>query len=193
MDYEWSSYVGDISRPNLEQLETLLGNLRPFLNSGASMYFSGENNTQKTSVATCFMKKVVASKFSAAYVTMKGLYDLISDFHPTEEDQNRIYVAQTCRLLVVDEAFDPRKLHIPEKSTFQESILDNFFRTRFNNLRGCLFVSNIARSDISSSFGTGLIELLNRGCLDFFWKDKIPYKLMTDSILKFIAKGAPRE
>src|SRR6185369_9251596 len=175
-DYHARDYIGKGSSETLAAIRGILNDPQEFINEGYFLYFYGKNNTQKTSMACFFLRNLLLQNFTGHYVTMKSLYDSLrnDDFRDAGEAKGQVAMYRDCDVLVVDEAFDKRKLYISGKTTYQESLLDDFFRFREHNRKACVFVSNCKKDDMDVTFGEGLRILLGRSCVELTFTDEVP-------------------
>ena len=192
IDYSLNSYIGEKSKKSIEDIKKIIGKVDIFVREGMQLYFSGPDNTQKTSIACYFLKKVAMKGFSVYYISMPQLlYKLkqvkfARNIEDVLEEQTIIKTIENCGFLVIDDCFDKSKVYIG-KSEYFKSLLSEFFSFRIRNNKSQIYVSTITKSNIPyNEFGDSVRLLLNRECLEYQFLDKVPSNVMNSQILGLI-------
>lgn len=164
----FEDYVGSSSLRDLNCLEKIADNPQKFLISGAMIYISGPNGTQKTSMVKVLGKALLRKGQTVYYTRMNDLIQTlvsIKDFNDEISAAARYSYEKLLSVdfLIVDESFDKSKVTL-FKSGYQIPYLDNFIRDRYERLhKPLIFVSNVSPSAIDENlFGKSLKDLINR-------------------------------
>ncbi len=175
MDYHIRSYHGDKSKEQVQKLKKYAKEFEEKF-SHINLYVYGTNSTQKTTLAHWVCRELFKTeRLKVHYALMDKLVkDLIAcSFGEKDELPAAVEKYRTVDLLVIDEAFDKRKMTW-YKTDFQLSYLDSFLRERLEqNKKATIFVSNNAPDFIQGTFGDGMFELINRNCQMFLMQDKV--------------------
>lgn len=153
-------YKGTKSIKNIERLKSYVSNFE--LAQKSFLYFYGDNGTQKTSTASTIASLVIKAGYSAKYILMKKLIDLLWESQQNDEAKVKVKEYLDCDLLVLDEAFSKDKIHI-WKSGLQLGYIDEFIRDRVNKGKGILFISNCPIDEIEAQgFSHSIQDLVIR-------------------------------
>ena len=173
-DYSFDDYKGTKSLTEFEAFKYFGLNYNKY-NYKTMVYLWGKNGCQKTSMAQALGKLLLENNFSVQYTLMNTLLNnLVTDFNEETSlaKNNFIKRCLDVDLLIIDEAFDPKKVTM-YKSGYQIPFLDTFIRNRFEiHKKSILFISNVSPSSISKDdFGTSLQNLIERNtresCIEF--------------------------
>ena len=174
----FDNYVGSKSLKDLECLKSVAKN-PDFFKDKKMIYLWGPNGCQKTSMVQALGKELVAKGYTVQYTLMSSLItNLVSDFSESESAKEKkeyfINRCMDCDFLIVDEAFDLKKMTM-YASGYQIPYLDTFIRTRFEiNGKSIIFVSNVSPKSIGDvpmskkgepfnpGFGMSLQNLIER-------------------------------
>lgn len=166
-DYNFSDYKGTKSLLDLLCIRNIAENPDKFIYN-KMIYLYGPNGTQKTTMCQCLGKELILKGYSVQYILMdKLIKSLVSDFNRSEEAQTEINFlikrCLECDFLIIDEAFDLKKITI-YNSGYQIPYLDNFLRTRFDiNKKSIIFISNRAPHEIGEIPSQRLNEPIKEG------------------------------
>jgi hypothetical protein len=194
IEYSINSYFGEKSKEAIDTINQIISNIEGFVKNGFQLYISGEIHTQKTSVACYIAKKAALKGITVFYITLPSLINLIKtmDFSkdPIEKEDLKAKLDRIRQvgLLVLDDAFDERKVYLSSKSSYYLTYLEDFFRYRLDGGKSIITVSNKKRNDISNKFGKTLIHLLNKDCIEVTLEDALPEKVMNEKLLDFLRK-----
>ena len=142
--------------------------------SSAVLYIYGPNGTQKTTMANYAGFKFLKAGKTVYYCLMNDLIKLLQKADRDEAAQATLDKISDVDLLIIDEAFDSKKVTI-YKSDWQIPFLDTFLRNRIQTKnKGILFVSNVDIPYIAENkFSKSIQDLVERnvtlcnGRLDF--------------------------
>jgi DNA replication protein DnaC len=155
-EFQFTDYKGEKSKSNLNRLENYINNFNQLDVKASVLYFSGNHNTQKTTIANIIGRKLLLKNNDVQYVTMNDFkdsfwaYATARDRNTKQEQENDYLKIRTfeklrdCDLLIIDDAFTI--------SLFPGGLvdIDNFIRSRIKNSKGIIFVSNYDAEKLSS-------------------------------------------
>lgn len=191
IDYDINSYVGN-RKP--KEIIKILENIDLFVKNGLQCYFSGEPNTQKTSIATYIIKKALIKKFNVYYTTMANILSLLRKEYKAskesyEENLIKIDWYQDCDLLVIDDAFDLTKVYLSVNSENEQINLLTLLKKRILNGKSNIYVSNVRRSNINFGiFNSCFSDILSKDCQEIFFEDSLPKEIINKKILSFFSE-----
>lgn len=158
IDYSISDYEGEKSLDSVNKVKNLIPNIEDFVEKGLQLYLVGPEFTQKAAISCYIMKKAIMKKKSAYYTTMPNLVHLLKNAYFAKaitaiEATKELALVKNVDLLVVDDAFDSKKVYLGSSSAIQSLLID-FFKHRNNNLKSNVYVSEVKVRDIDLT-GTG--------------------------------------
>ena len=126
-------------------------------------FWSHENGTQKTTMASIIGKELLKRGKMVRFILMGELLSLLTDLDRKEEAQDLRSQLLESDYLVIDDAFDKRKATI-YRSGYQISFLDIFLRERLEvKKKATCFTSNFSVDEIDEDvFGQSLKKLVIR-------------------------------
>ena len=166
-DFPFDNYVGNKSLRELECLKKIV-KYPEFFKNKKMIYVWGPNGCQKTSMIQALGKELILKNYSVQYTLMSTLItNLVSDFSENESAKDKkdyfINRCMDCDFLIVDEAFDPKKITL-YASGYQVPYLDTFIRTRFEiNGKSIIFVSNVSPRNIADIPPSKPGEMIKQG------------------------------
>lgn len=168
-DLNLDDYVGD-DRDKIDKLKLYVEKFEEKFNSIHLYFWSTENGTQKTTVASIVGKLLIEKGFSSRFTSLGNLLKLLSGEAFEENSNDLLNSFRTCDFLIIDDAFDKRKATI-YRSGFQIPFLDEFLRTRLEvNKKATCFTSNFSIQNIDEEvFGSSLKHLIKRNIIDPFF------------------------
>lgn len=178
-DLTLDDYIGS-DREKIEKLKLYVDKFEEKFNSIHLYFWSEENGTQKTTVASIVGKMLLEKGFKVEFVLMSFLLKILSEEKFNEGYTEIIDKYRNCDFLIIDDSFDKRKATI-YKSGFQIPFLDEFLRTRLEVQRkATCFSSNFSIKTIDEEcFGVSLKTLVKRNIKDpFFFASS--YELRND-------------
>lgn len=178
-DLTLDDYIGN-DREKIDKLKLYVDKFEDKFNSVHLYFWSNENGTQKTTVASIVGKMLIMKGYTVQFVLMSYLMKTLSDEKFNEESAEILNSFRDCDFLIIDDSFDKKKATI-YKSGFQIPFLDEFLRTRLEVQRkATCFSSNFSISEIDEdSFGVSLKTLMKRNIHDpFFFASS--YELRND-------------
>ena len=127
------------------------------------IYVYGPNGTQKTTLANYVGFQFLKANKTVYYCLMNDLIKLLQKADRDENTQELLDRISDVDLLIIDEAFDSKKVTI-YKSDWQIPFLDTFLRNRIQTKnKGILFVSNVDIDEIAENkFSPSIQDLVNR-------------------------------
>ena len=152
-DCTFDDYVGTKSLKDLECLRKVVANPEYFKDK-KMIYMWGPNGCQKTSMAQALGRELILKGYTVQYTLMSSLITgLVSDFSEDDSAKEKkeyfIKRCSDCDFLIVDEAFDHKKITL-YTSGYQIPYLDTFLRNRFEiNGKSIIFVSNVSPKQIA--------------------------------------------
>lgn len=137
-------------------------------------FWSKENGTQKTTIASIVGKLLLFRGKSVYFVSMGDLIKCLQSENFDQDSSSMVDVYKNCDFLIIDDCFDKRKATI-YKSGWQISFLDQFLRYRLETVRlSTCFTSNYAINEIDEdTFGISLKKLIERSIIDPFHFDTL--------------------
>lgn len=170
-DFHHSDYVGTKS---IKDMRRLVNYTKKSLSpdtpeevkkalASAVLYIYGPNGTQKTTMANYVGFKFLRAEKSVYYCLMNDLIKLLQKADRDETAQATLDKISDVDLLIIDEAFDSKKVTI-YKSDWQIPFLDTFLRNRIQTKnKGILFVSNVDIPEIAENkFSKSIQDLVER-------------------------------
>lgn len=156
------SYVGD-DRSIPRKLKKYALNFDERYSDVHLYFWSHENGTQKTTMASVVGRELVAQGKMVRFILMGELLSLLSDLERKEEAQIKRAELMSADFLIIDDAFDKMKATV-YRSGFQISFLDIFLRERLEvQKRATCFTSNFSIDEIDEEvFGRSLKRLIKR-------------------------------
>jgi hypothetical protein len=132
-----------------------------------SLYlWSRKNGTQKSTVARWIGRQLIKGGLTSHMVLMSDLAVALTRKGFEDEDGWLLERLDAVDLLIVDDAFDPKKITL-YKSGYQLPFLDTFLRRRLEGLKkGICFTSNVPVTEIGSIFGQSIQALVKRSAPD---------------------------
>lgn len=174
IDYSLDNYKGIDKNQNIPKIRKFLNQFDEKFNA-VSLFFTGDNGTQKTTVAKFMVCELLRKGHTAYYVLTKDLIDIIMS---AERDETKLSLLDS--ILKVDflvlEEFSPDKLAL-YSSGYKQSILTSPIKKRFENIRkSTVIISNFSMSELrQSALGNTIIDLIDRetknGC-QFTFEDR---------------------
>jgi DNA replication protein DnaC len=191
IDYDVSEYYGDKSKSSIQGISNLFNAWYKGEVPNFQLYLSGKQSTQKTSVASYFVKDASLHGKSVRYLTMYGLLELLKSktFDADNEKNWVLDDAKSSDVLFIDDSFDTEKIYFPPKKGFIKSLLLNFLSDRISNIKSNVYISRIKRTDIDSSFGNSVMGILSDNCVEIFLEDVIPSALRNKKLLEIMKEG----
>lgn len=166
-----SDYVGEVSYNSVKRLISYTTkSLSPDtpkdkldLIKASVLYMYGPNGTQKTTLANYVGYSFIRAGKKVYYCLMNDLIKLLQKAERDEEAQALLDKISDVDLLIIDEAFDKKKVTL-YKSDWQLPFLDSFLRNRIQTKnKGVLFVSNVPISGIAANnFSESIQDLVSR-------------------------------
>lgn len=140
----------------------------------AGLYlWSRQNGTQKSTVAKRIGRGVIRAGLSAHMLLMSDLLVALTKKDFDDADPWLLEVVDAVDLLIIDDAFDPKKVTV-YKSGYQLPYLDTFLRRRIEaNKRAIIFTSNIPIDEIGGTFGPSIQALVRRSTAPLEFSDGI--------------------
>ena len=162
-------YIGADAPKNMEKIQAYV---RGFLDRKSPQHsrfrsmclylWSRRNGTQKSTIARWIGRELIRGGASVHMMLMSDLAQILTKRGFEDEDEFLLERIDEVDLLIIDDAFDAKKITI-YKSGYQIPFLDTFFRTRLEGLkRGIIFTSNVPISEIGISFGQSIYALIKR-------------------------------
>lgn len=119
------------------------------------------NGTQKSTVARWICRRLIERGFTAHFILMGTLTKALTRRGYDDQDEWLLDTVATVDFLVVDDAFDPKKVTL-YKSGYQIPFLDEFLRQRLEmDRRATCFTSNVCVDSVEG-FGPSLASLVKR-------------------------------
>ncbi len=168
LDLELDDYIGN-DRDKIEKLKLYINKFRSKYYSVHLYFWSNENSTQKTTMASVVGKYLIEKGFSVHFILMSQLLKALSEEKFTEDHNVLLEKVRNCDFLIIDDAFDTKKATI-YKSGFQIPFLDEFLRNRLEiQKKATCFSSNFSPEEINENvFGNSIKNLIKRSLLDPF-------------------------
>jgi DNA replication protein DnaC len=191
-EYSISDYIGEKSIKSVKQVEEVADCIEKFVKSGFQLYLSGPANTQKTSIACYIARRAAMEGLSIQYTTLPLLVQLFrsvdfsKDFNEITDLKAKLDTIKKSDLLVIDDAFDIRKLYLTKNTAYYITVLEDFFKGRSNGNRSQIYISNKKRDSIDSKFGESIRIFLNRDCLELDFQDILPNSVINSKILTML-------
>ncbi|NCC80173.1 MAG: hypothetical protein EOM07_11300 [Clostridia bacterium] len=179
LELSLDDYVGkDLEK--IEKMKIYLKNFDSKFKHIHLYFWSVENSTQKTTMASVLGKDLLTAGFKVQFVLMSRLIKLLSEEKFEPEHEKILNPIRNADFLIIDDSFDKKKATI-YKSGFQIPFLDEFLRTRLEiEKKATCFTSNIPIDSIDEDvFGTSMKKLLKRSIPDPF-HFKSSYELRND-------------
>lgn len=147
----------------LSKIRYYANNIDGKMNKNCHLYLCGKNNSSKTFSAKSILHDACEKSIDCKFVIMGDLIDMISDSFAEESKSKEIDKYLNCKLLVVDDAFDKKKITL-FKSSYQIPFLDRFIRKRLETLQlNTIFTSNVSIDNIESNgFSQDIQNLIER-------------------------------
>ena len=147
----------------LSKIRYYASNIDGKMNKNCHLYLCGKNNSSKTFTAKSILHDACEKSIDCKFIIMGDLIDMISDSFAEESKSKEIDKYLNCKLLVVDDAFDKKKITI-YRSGFQLAFVDRFFRKRLETLQlNTIFTSNVSIDNIESNgFSYDIQNLIER-------------------------------
>ncbi len=173
-------YVGSDAQGNLSKLEKYT---QGFTSSDpkvsyrfrtSSLYlWSRRNGTQKSTMARRLGRDLIRAGFSVHMLLMSDLSSALTHQGFEDEDAWLLETLDAVDLLIVDDAFDPKKITL-YRSGYQIPFLDTFLRRRLEaNKKAICFTSNIPIDSIGDTFGPSIQSLVKRSAAPLEFTDGI--------------------
>lgn len=166
-----SEYVGEVSANSVKRIinyttKSLSPETPPDileLIKSSVIYMYGPNGTQKTTLANYVGYSFLRAGKKVHYCLMNELIKLLQSAERDESAQARLDKISDVDLLIIDEAFDKKKVTL-YKSDWQLPFLDSFLRNRIQTKnKGILFVSNVKIEEIAeNNFSASIEDLVSR-------------------------------
>ena len=195
LSYDINSYLEKNPPSPVPMVKRLLEECSDVLKSFV-VYFSGETNTQKTSVASWFVRESYRRNRSSFYTTMPSLLKALiqrDNFNKDEDTYKSSYFIDKMlkmKTLCIDDSFDLSRLYFSGKSGFKSVLISNFLLERFYNPVVTLIVSknSISRipkqSKTNEGFDPEIEFLLKRNHVELEFNDKLTPAEMRSDFLK---------
>ena len=147
------------------------------------IYMYGTNGTQKTTLANWMGYEFLKAKKTVKYILMNDLIKMLQKAERDETVMNKLEKLEDVDLLLIDEAFDTKKVTI-YRSNFQVPFLDSFLRTRMQTKhKGIIFISNVSPYSIEEEgFNRSIQDLVVRNMKKNFMEFKDRY----DSVMSAV-------
>lgn len=160
-------YVGEISLKEIDKLKKFINNFKE-KGFDKSLYFYGDNGTQKTTVAQIVGKELLKQGVSVFYIpTMEQIVKNFGVFEnqKTFEIFDFIEKATNSDLVIIDECFANKKAY--SVSDYQINQLRSYLKTRLEvNRKSTIFISNFKVDQIEEQgFSKALQSLIQRNTL----------------------------
>ncbi len=194
VEYSISDYLGKKSTKSVDIIKKIASEIKVFVSEGMQLYLFGKPYTQKTSLACYLGRKAAMSGKTVSYITMPRLMQelQISNFSKEYDEallsKSKLSGVRTADLLILDNAFDTKKVYLTQKTGYYLSLIEELFRFRLENNKSQVYVSTERRHDIDNKFGGTLRLLLNKECLEIELLDKVPPDIMNRKVLSLIGE-----
>lgn len=165
-NYDISMYIGKDEFDNIPKLKKYVKEFSIRFNSINLYFWSKINSTQKTTVAQWIGKELLKRRKSVSFMLMDNLIQLLMNGY-MDKDNSREKIADLLEkdFIIIDDSFDKAKVNIYH-SKYQISFLDNFLRTRMENLeKATCFTSNLSIDEVGEIWGRSLKKLLERNII----------------------------
>ncbi len=168
LELSLKDYIGKDS-DKIEKIELYIKKFKEKFKHVHLYFWSLENSTQKTTMASILGKELLKQGFRVQFVLMNRLIKLLSEENFEEGHSKILDPIRKCDFLIIDDSFDKKKATI-YRSGFQIPFLDEFLRTRLEiEKKATCFTSNIPIDSIDEgTFGISLKSLLKRSIKDPF-------------------------
>ncbi len=159
-------YIGE-DRKKIDKLKIFIDKFEKKFHKIHLYFWSLENGTQKTTIASIVGKELLKKGFSVQFILMNQLINLLSEEKFNPEHTDILSPIRQTDFLIIDDSFDRKKSTI-YKSGFQLPFLDQFLRTRLElDRKSTCFTSNISIDLIDESlFGSSMKQLIKRSIID---------------------------
>lgn len=172
--YPYDRYVGTQSLNDLKLLKAFGENYSK-VPKGFSLYVSGPNGTQKTSMCKNMGKEVIKQGYSVKYLSMHDLMNIIMPMFGADDaslTQKATAELLSYDLLIIDNCFDKDKMALYTTGR-QIPYLDAFLRTRTDTYGNCtVYISSkepdqIAKCGFSQSLQDFIVRKTQNSHLIF--------------------------
>ena len=168
------SYKGEDDPKNLTKLKRYINEFDSLFSRASVYLWSRLNSTQKTTTAKLIAKELLLKGRSVYFTTFSDLVTALKDEAFRENAALLVQLCHEVDFLILDDAFDPRKVTI-YKSGFQLAFIDTFLRKRLEtNQKATCLTANVPLDEIGKVFGISLQALLERTCKPFEFNDPYP-------------------
>lgn len=179
VDLTLDDYVGN-DREKIGKMKKYLSDFEEKFKNIHLYFWSQENSTQKTTMASVLGKELLMKGHKVQFVLMGRLINLLSGERYEDGVSEELEPIRQADFLIIDDSFDKKKATI-YKSGYQIPFLDEFLRTRLEiEKRATCFTSNVPIDSIDEDvFGVSIKKLMRRAILDpFFFESS--YELRND-------------
>lgn len=161
-NYTIDKYIGDDEEHNLDKLKKYINEFEIKYKVVHLYFWSYINSTQKTTIAQYIANQLLIRNYNVQFILMDNLIHTLMDAQFQYDIRENIEKLFECDFLIIDDCFDTKKVNL-YKSGYQISYLDNFLRSRLENIgKATCFTSNLPLSEIGKDWGKSIEELLNR-------------------------------
>ena len=179
-DIEFSDYVGEISKKNVDKIQYMCQNIHYEKFKYVNLYLWGtETGTQKTSCVCNFGKECIKKGLYVKFMlfgTFVNYLMKLQGFHRDEEADEKIKELKQMDIIILDDAFDPNKSMLWKKESSRELIIseiDNFFREQIYKNKKFILTSNLSPQMIQENYGRFLYDLIDRNFISFSFLDSV--------------------
>ncbi len=173
IDYDIKSYVGKDVDKNLTKINQYIDKFEDKFKNISLYFWSKENSTQKTTIASFIGKELIKKGFSVYFILMSTLVKLLSTIETNDENSRLINHLLSVDYLIIDDAFDTEKSHV-YKSKWQLPFIDEFLRSRLEiNKKATCFTSNVDIDAIMNSYNKSIYALIKRNVSVMNFKDSV--------------------
>lgn len=172
LSYDINSYIGPDKNNNIDKLKKYVNEFDEKFRH-ISLYISGNNSTQKTSVVSWVGLQLALKGFSVNYCLMNELVKDLSNLQFNDELNKKVDKYKSVDILIIDESMDLEKVTL-YKSNYQIPFLNEFIKERIErNKKATIFISNVYLKEIDNIFGKSLKTMMERSCNELIFEDNI--------------------
>ena len=161
IEYSLDDYKGNDINHNIPKIRKFIRLFDEKYNS-VNLFFSGENGTQKTTVAKNIVVELLRKDKTAYYTITKDFIDLIMASDRDEEKASLLNKILRVDLLVLEE-FSTDKMAL-YSSDYKQSVLTTPLKKRFESIRkSTIIISNSSMQELKDSrLGSTIGNLVDR-------------------------------
>jgi len=166
LDQSLSDYKGTQSINTINMLKKFIDKFEE-KGKRKSLYFYGDNGTQKSTTAFIIAKELIDQGYIVKYTLMDTLITMVQSQEFKEEYKDKLDEYLSSDLLIVDESFSKDKVQMYKDSSFQMSKLTTFLKNRMEiACKSIIFISNSRIEDMQKEgFTKSIANLVYRNTL----------------------------